>query len=766
MSQITLDPYVPLALWVPLALAAAALTTVYAMAVGDRLAGWRRWAVPVLMAAAVAVPLVILLNPTWLRRAPPPPGKPLLTVLVDSSASMAVHDAEGGRSRYRQACAVAKAAAGGLADRYDVALRTFAADSSLTTPQALDAAGPDGAATDLAAVLDRALDDERPQGQAILLLSDGIDNAGGSSRFRQTMARAKALGAPVYTKTLGGPAEVRDLEVGLKRPQEVAFVRQPVPVSVTLRQQGALAASVSLRLLLEGKEVEKRTAKLLADGATEEVFHVVQDKAGLFRYEVRADVLPGEVSAANNVASLLLRVIDQPVRVLLLEGKPYWDTKFLIRTLSLDESVELTAVVQLAAGRLLQRNITRKAAPEAWTVEKDAAKFLADPAALASYQIVILGRGAEVFLSDEALVRLRKWLGDEDGSLVCFRGAPSSEINQRLDESAGPLDAVAGAAVPRPLERRRAVAGLAAGGRGGRPVGRHAVAGRRPGGRGEALRGDGAGHQRGRRAALRARGELPPGGRDGKRPGGGGRGLGHVALGLLAAAVSTARRAVRHALAKPGPLAGDQRGAVALAAPGAAGRQGRLHHRGDRVRHAVGPRDPLERRRAAAGSLRSGAGPAPGGRLPAVGDRAGTVPCRLGATARGPLPDSRGRRGQGRDLGRGGLGRPREPEGAAGSHGPAGPDEMDRPVQRRRVAGVGRPGHAGAAVRGAPVAQPARADHSRAGLGPLVGAGRRAGPLGDDLGLAPKVRTDIAATDETRMKHGWNEDKERRGSWI
>ena len=55
--------------------------------------------------------------------------------------------------------------------------------------------------------------------------------------------------------------------------------------------------------------------------------------AGLYRYEVRADALPGEVTTVNNTAPLLLRVVDQPIRVLLLEGKPYWDTKFLVRTL-------------------------------------------------------------------------------------------------------------------------------------------------------------------------------------------------------------------------------------------------------------------------------------------------------------------------------------------------------------------------------------------------------------------------------------------------
>ena len=64
-----------------------------------------------LMAAAAAVPLVVLLNPTWLERIPPPPGKPLLTILVDRSASMATRDAGSGQTRYRAGVACAAAAA-------------------------------------------------------------------------------------------------------------------------------------------------------------------------------------------------------------------------------------------------------------------------------------------------------------------------------------------------------------------------------------------------------------------------------------------------------------------------------------------------------------------------------------------------------------------------------------------------------------------------------------------------------------------------------
>ena len=47
---------------------------------------------------------------------------------------------------------------------------------------------------------------------------------------------------------------------------------------------------------------------------------------------------------------------------------------------------------------------------------------------------MILGRNAEIFLTDEALANLRKWLAEGEGSLVCFRGPPASQISQRLGE--------------------------------------------------------------------------------------------------------------------------------------------------------------------------------------------------------------------------------------------------------------------------------------------------------------------------------------------
>lgn len=455
MSEIILDPYIPLGLWAPLAVAAAALLAWYA-ATSRRRLGLGRWSTMVLlMGISLATPLGILLNPTWLERIPPPAGKPLLTVLIDRSASMEQADGEEGATRYETAGRAAREIVRRLADRYDVRLRWFADDSAGARPEDLDQREPDGAATDLAAAIEKGLHEDCLQGQAMLLLSDGGHNAGGGAdRVRKSAAKAKAMAAPILACTLGGQAGVRDLEVSLDMPEKLAFVGQDVPVIVHLRQRGALARRTTLSLRRAGQALQEREVELSPDGVTEEVFQVTEPAPGLYRYEIVAEPLAEEVTGVNNTATLLVRAVDEPVRVLLLEGKPYWDTKFLVRKLAADDLIDLVSVVRLADERFLQRKISpvsrgedednaRQGADEEgpesksirtdhWEVRREAGNILADPDMLASFQIVVLGRDTEVFLTDKALVQLETWLNEQEGSLVCFRGAPSSQLSSRL----------------------------------------------------------------------------------------------------------------------------------------------------------------------------------------------------------------------------------------------------------------------------------------------------------------------------------------------
>src|SRR5687767_6081770 len=99
MTSLSFEPLIPGALWLALAVAGAAMLAWYAL---RRPAGATRgrWAAAVaLMTLALAAVMVVLLNPTWVREIPPPAGKPLLTVLVDASGSMAVPDGSGAGSK-------------------------------------------------------------------------------------------------------------------------------------------------------------------------------------------------------------------------------------------------------------------------------------------------------------------------------------------------------------------------------------------------------------------------------------------------------------------------------------------------------------------------------------------------------------------------------------------------------------------------------------------------------------------------------------------
>jgi hypothetical protein len=443
MGTLTFEPLLPLALWLALALAGAAAFCWYVWRRPAAVPRGRWFVIGTLMAVGFALVLALLLNPTWVEPIAPPAGKPLLTVLVDSTASMATADV-GPQTRYRAAAELARACRAELSDEFDVRVATFDDTVRVIEPSDLEGQSPEGQTTDLAAAITGGMEENRPQGQALLLLSDGIDNAGGgAARLVDAVRLARARNCRIYTRTFGGDAQVKDLAVDLRTPQELAFVGQKVPITVSIRQRGLAGSRTALILRHDRKELERKPLDFLAGSDREITFDVSQDRSGLYRYEIEAEPVAGEVNKANNQATLLLRVVNEPVRLLLLEGKPYWDSKFLMRTLISDRAVEVDAIVRMGEGRYHLRTLRRNgegAAPqdkratfqEEWKSLTSFSQFLTEGEKLRGYQVVVLGRDAESFLSDATLAQLRTWLLRDGGSLVCYRGQPTAQVNQRL----------------------------------------------------------------------------------------------------------------------------------------------------------------------------------------------------------------------------------------------------------------------------------------------------------------------------------------------
>lgn len=447
MGQLTFEPLIPASLWLLLAVAAVVLLAWYGASRPGRIA-WSYWAfIMALMGGGLALVLGVLLNPTWIDPIDPPAGKPLLTVVVDESASMAVTDAGQSRSRFGTARRVAEGLSRDLSARFDVRVQTFSAEVALSDASELGARTPGGSLTDLAAAVSGSIVEDRPAGQALVLLSDGIHNAGpGYREVRSAVRAARAAGAPIYTLTTGrsDAPDLYDLAVEFRAPRQLAYSGQQVPVTVRVHERGGPGTRVEVSLLHDHEVIESRPLEIPSGGAAETTFTISRDAPGLYRYEARVAPVPGELIAINNTSVHFLEVVNEPIRVLLLEGKPYWDSKFFMRTLAADPVVELHSIVRMTEERFLQRTLNSipsgtlgegegdAAREEIWQVTGNPAEIIADAGHLERFQVVVLGRDTQVFLNDATLTNLRRWISRQGGALLCYRGSPAAQIGQQL----------------------------------------------------------------------------------------------------------------------------------------------------------------------------------------------------------------------------------------------------------------------------------------------------------------------------------------------
>ena len=441
MSDLDFQPLIPSALWLVLAVAAGGAMIWYA---SSRPAGVGRWAwrtMVALMTTVMAVVLVVLLNPTWSHQIEPPGGKPVLTVLIDGSGSMATPDAAGGATRFTAAGQFASSVASSLSEQFDVRVCEF--DRSVKTIDIGDlaAAQPTGPSTDLEAAIKSATEQEHAQGQAVVLLSDGIDNAGAVARVLKAARVAKSIECPIYTRTFGGDIQTNDLAIELRSSQDLAIAGQKLPLTATISHHGVTSGKTIVTLLQDGREVDRRAVLLDPTGPSDVHFMISQDKVGVYPYELALQPMPGQTSLASTTATYLLRVVDEPVRVLVLEGKPYWDSKFFIRTLAADPAVAVDAITRISDGRLMERMISHASASdghddakETWNILTDPKSFLASVDRLNGYQIVVLGRDVGPFLDDNAITNLQTWIAQQGGSLVCYRGSPMDQRDPRLEK--------------------------------------------------------------------------------------------------------------------------------------------------------------------------------------------------------------------------------------------------------------------------------------------------------------------------------------------
>ena len=377
---------------------------------GAPLGGPRAAAIWLLQTGLIALVLTLLWHPA-VSIAVLKPQQNIVAVLVDDSRSMALRDS--GAARLEQAKATLE---GGLltklGEKFQVRLYGFGKDlKRVEKPAELSGAG--GATRigeSLKAVASEA--SSLPIG-AVVLLSDGSDNTGGIDR--ETIGDIRRRRIPVHTVGFGREEPERDLEIREALLPARALADSRLSATVTFHHHGFAERPARLAVRENGKMLASEQITLKGDGVqqTESILFNA-GVAGARHLEISVDPLDGEENQKNNTLTRLVNVEAAKARILLMEGEPRWEMKFIRRALEEDRSLQLASIL-----RTTQNKIYRQGIAHPKELEEG---FPAKPEELFAFRGLILGSVEAAYFTPAQQELIRQFVDQRGGGLLFLGG--------------------------------------------------------------------------------------------------------------------------------------------------------------------------------------------------------------------------------------------------------------------------------------------------------------------------------------------------------
>jgi hypothetical protein len=438
--DIIFDPPVSAALLLGLGLLGA-LVVIMAYTRGARsLRGGIRLILILLRLSVLGALIFTLMRPMVLVTREETSNKPIFSILVDTSESMNTKDV-GEQSRYRAVMsALWKNTSASflreLAEEYEIQVYGFDAELRRTSPRFLiSSERVTGKATHIAsALLDAVQGDRSQRARGVLLLSDGRSSEiDAPSGIRQAARYLRTLQVPVWTVPVGTATEIKDVRVFARLNSSFLLADQPGSLRVSLTGAGYKDWNADVHLYREDEYIISKQVAL-EEGHAETSFPIREEHRGVFQYRIEVEPLPGESDLDNNKRSVIARVVDEKTRVLVVEARPHWDSKFLLRALRADRNIEITSIFHINRGKTFAvvERVSDEGAREKTTTPGVRMPRTRDE--LLRYDCIFLGKDVDDMFSSAELKLLQSYVADDGGSLVFFRGKPYSQSTPELSK--------------------------------------------------------------------------------------------------------------------------------------------------------------------------------------------------------------------------------------------------------------------------------------------------------------------------------------------
>ncbi len=268
----------------------------------------------------------------------------------------------------------------------------FVFDAAKTDSQLPDSGG--GVSTWIGTAIQLIVDDAAGQHiSGIVIFSDG-QNTGGRSPGEAARAAAQ-VGAPIFTVPIGSPKRLQDVSIVDLYTSGHVSIGDMVKVSVTLESNGFNGRPIKVELKDGDKVLDTKELVLLGteQQQTELIFEAKE--AGDKYLTVNVPAFPEEADElrANNTDLAYVRVSDEKLKVLLIDGLPRWDFRFLKNDIRRDNGIK---------GRTGDEpEVLAEAEWRRMSAEEKTAKLPSTVKDLSEYHTIVIGDASPDILHDE-----------------------------------------------------------------------------------------------------------------------------------------------------------------------------------------------------------------------------------------------------------------------------------------------------------------------------------------------------------------------------
>ena len=271
--------------------------------------------------------------------------KPKIAVLFDNSISMGIDDAAGNRKqRYKELVDKIDFSAFGK----DILYYQFSDDAKQidinnTNLFNFDSLKLDGNMTDISKAI-RTVNNiaEATNTRAILLITDGAFNAGNNPIFD-----AENFAKPIYTVGFGDTTEPKDIAITSLLLNEIAYIENPIPITVNFNSVGYNGDEVTVSLLDNGQKFAEQIFKVNSERTNyTAIFEYNPKSEGIRKITANISTLPNEITDKNNTHSEYVKVLKNSRTVAIFAGYPSPDFAFIKRVLQEEKGVEILEFVQ------------------------------------------------------------------------------------------------------------------------------------------------------------------------------------------------------------------------------------------------------------------------------------------------------------------------------------------------------------------------------------------------------------------------------------